>query len=67
MQMLRIYVSSDTDAFFLYSVEINEEQYARIREEEKLLVDFPSFADKLVGLLNTCIHLDEKPPATPNG
>ena len=54
VQVLRMYVSSDCDANFLYSLEVAEPGYARIRDEEQLLVGFPGFAEKVTWLLEQC-------------
>lgn len=53
-QLIRIYVSNDTDPSFLFSLDVADHQYGRIREEEQLLVDFGGFADKLAWLLAQC-------------
>ncbi len=47
-------MSNDADPSFLFSLDVADHQYGRIREEEQLLVDFGGFADKLAWLLAQC-------------
>ena len=54
MQLVRIYISNDADPSFLYSLDILEQHYGRVREEEQLLVDFTGFAEKVAWLLHQC-------------
>jgi spindle assembly abnormal protein 6 len=54
LQLVRIYISNDADLSFLYSLDILEQQYGRVREEEQLLVDFGGFAEKVAWLLTQC-------------
>lgn len=54
VQVFRIYISNEMDPSFLYSLEIAEENYRRLKETEKLLVDFNGFSEKLVCLLDQC-------------
>jgi len=61
LQLVRIYISNDVDPSFLYSLDILEQHYGRVREEEQLLVDFAGFAEKVAWLLNQCCgNCDEK-------
>lgn len=54
-QVLRIFVSSESDLFFLHVLEVGEEEYALLRHEQDIRVDFANFAGKLIGLLEECI------------
>ncbi|KAG7674353.1 hypothetical protein Ndes2526B_g05079 [Nannochloris sp. 'desiccata'] len=54
LNLVRIYISNDAESCFLYSLDILEQHYGRVREEEQLLVDFAGFAEKVAWLLNQC-------------
>lgn len=54
LQVLKLYVTKEDDASFLYSLEVAEDRYPRIKEEEQLLVDFAGFVDKVVWLFEQC-------------
>ena len=54
LQLVRIYISNDNDLSFLYSLDILEQHYGRVREDEHLLVDFSGFAEKVGWLLQQC-------------
>ena len=56
VQLIRLYVSNEADLSFLYFLDVPEDRYGRIREEEQLLVDFTGFVDKLLWLLEQCCH-----------
>lgn len=60
-----MYISNESDPSFLYSLEVTEEVYGRLKEEEQLLVDFAGFADKLIWLLQQCSSSDSN--ETPQG
>jgi len=51
---LRVHVSCDDDPFFYHAMEVREEDYARLRAEQRLVVDFDAFPRALVGLLRAC-------------
>ena len=51
---LRVHVSCDDDPFFYHAMEVREEDYARLRSEQRLVVDFDAFPRALVGLLRAC-------------
>ena len=59
-QVLRCFVSSAADPFFLHVLEVGEEEYAVLRQEQDIRVDFANFPGKLIGLLDKCIGEREK-------
>ena len=59
-QVLRVFVSSEADPFFLHTLEVSEEDYALLRQDQLLRVDFANFAGKVVGLLERCIACREE-------
>ncbi|PSC69139.1 spindle assembly abnormal 6-like protein [Micractinium conductrix] len=58
--VLRCFVSSAADPFFLHVLEVGEEEYAVLRQEQDIRVDFANFPGKLIGLLDKCIGEREK-------
>ena len=54
-QVLRIYISSEADLYFLHVLELAEEEYAVLRQDQDIRVDFANFPGKLIGLLDKCI------------
>jgi spindle assembly abnormal protein 6 len=53
---LRIHISSESDLFFLHSLEVSEEDFQSLKNEQGILVDFASFPGKVITLLNKCIN-----------
>lgn len=53
---LRMYIFSEDDVHFLNSLEVGEEDFPQLKAEQGILVDFSSFADKLVVLLHKCLN-----------
>ncbi|CAD8172934.1 unnamed protein product [Paramecium octaurelia] len=51
---LKIELTSETDLFFNYITIINKDNYKRIREEQKLTIEYPQFLQMLIKLLNSC-------------
>lgn len=53
-QILRIYISSETDLNFLHTLEVSEEDFQSLKLEQGILVDFASFPGKIISLLEKC-------------
>ncbi|KAL4433886.1 hypothetical protein ABPG75_000327 [Micractinium tetrahymenae] len=53
--VLRCFISSEADPFFLHVLEVGEEEYALLRHDQDIRVDFANFPGKLIGLLDKCI------------
>jgi spindle assembly abnormal protein 6 len=53
-RMLRVHVSSDEDPFFYHAMEVREEDYGRLRAEQRLVVNFDEFPRALVRLIRAC-------------
>lgn len=53
-QILRIHISNDEDSFFLHSLEVSEEDFQSLKNEQGILVDFASFPLKVITLLDRC-------------
>ncbi|EFN57105.1 hypothetical protein CHLNCDRAFT_143927 [Chlorella variabilis] len=54
-RVLRLFLSSESDPYFLQLLEVGEEEYALLRQDQGIRVDFPNFPGKLIGLLDKCI------------
>lgn len=55
LQILRIHISSDSDLFFLHTLEVSEEDFQSLKNDQGILVDFASFPGKIISLLEKCI------------
>ncbi|KAL4419535.1 hypothetical protein ABPG77_005766 [Micractinium sp. CCAP 211/92] len=53
--VLRCFISSEADPAFLHVLEVGEEEYALLRQDQDIRVDFANFPGKLIGLLDKCI------------
>jgi len=53
-QVIKIEFTSEADLFFNYSSMINEEYFLKIKEEQKLNVEFTGFLSLLLKLINNC-------------
>ena len=54
-KILEINLTDESDAFFLYSLRVSEEDFHVLKREQNLLVDFHQFPLKLIELLEQCI------------
>ncbi|MEW5299491.1 MAG: hypothetical protein WDW36_002505 [Sanguina aurantia] len=54
LRILRIHISSDSDHYFLHSLEVSEEEFQSLKNEQGILVDFASFPGKIISLLERC-------------
>jgi len=54
--VLCVEVTDERDPFFLHSLTIGEAEFAPLREEQSLRVDFARFPLKLIELLRLCVH-----------
>jgi spindle assembly abnormal protein 6 len=53
-QVLRIHISSESDLYFLHTLEVSEEDFQSLKNDQGILVDFASFPGKLISLLERC-------------
>ena len=49
-------ITDETNAFFLHSLVLGEQEYAVLRSSQSLLVDFQGFAPHLLKLLESCLQ-----------
>jgi spindle assembly abnormal protein 6 len=59
-KVLSVQLTEDTDLFFLYTLEMSEEEFYQLKQEQGLLVDFSSFPMKFIELLNMCIACEKE-------
>lgn len=57
---LLVRLTDDTDPYFLYNLAISEEDFQSLKVQQGLLVDFASFPQKFIDLLNQCILEQDK-------
>ncbi|XP_030646972.1 spindle assembly abnormal protein 6 homolog [Chanos chanos] len=57
---LVVRLTDDSDLFFLYNLVISEEDFQSLKIQQGLLIDFTSFPQKFIDLLNQCISEQEK-------
>lgn len=53
--IVRVELSSESDLFFHYMHIVDEKEFLRIQENQKLVVDFIDYATVLIRMLNSCI------------
>jgi spindle assembly abnormal protein 6 len=65
--LLHIEVTDDNDSFFLYTLDVSEEDFHFLKADQNLLVEFPNFAPKFIELLQHCVERSMAPasPAAP--
>lgn len=54
-RVLTLEVTDESDAFFLHTMVLGEAEYAGLRADQALLVDFASFPTHLLQLLESCV------------
>lgn len=53
---MRIQLTSEEDLFFLHVLEVSEDDFLNLKAEQGIVVDFTSFPEKIVGLLERCMQ-----------
>ena len=48
-------MTSDSDPFFLHSMEVSEDEFQSLKVEQSILVDFHQFPDQFIELLEACV------------
>ena len=54
-EQVRVELSSENDMFFHYTHNIDEMVFAKIQENQKLMVEYPDYPNILIKMLNSCI------------
>lgn len=55
-KVLQITLTDEQDPYFLYQLEISEDEFVELKNEQNLLVDFAEFPWKFIELLEECIR-----------
>jgi spindle assembly abnormal protein 6 len=58
LKVLSIKLTDENDPFFLFQMEIGEEEFPSLKSEQNLLVDFTNFPVKFIELLEECNRCD---------
>ena len=53
-KVLHIQLTDETDAFLLYTLDISEDDFHVLKNEQNILVDFATFPSKFIELLRQC-------------
>ncbi|KAM3876236.1 spindle assembly abnormal protein 6 homolog [Diretmus argenteus] len=56
---LLVRLTDDVDPYFLFNLSISEEDFQSLKVQQGLLIDFASFPQKFIDLLNLCISEQE--------
>ncbi|KAJ3159150.1 Spindle assembly abnormal protein 6 [Geranomyces michiganensis] len=56
LKVLEVQLTDDADPFFLYHLEVGEDDFHALKEEQNLLVDFQQFPVNFIELLESCQH-----------
>ncbi len=54
--LLHIELTDESDPYFLYSMDVSEEDYHMLKADQNLLVEFHNFAPKFIELLEHCVQ-----------
>ncbi|XP_029473917.1 spindle assembly abnormal protein 6 homolog isoform X3 [Rhinatrema bivittatum] len=57
---LAVQLSDDADPFFLYNLTIGEEDFQSLKNQQGLLVEFSTFPQRFIDLLEQCILENDK-------
>lgn len=53
-KLLHFEITDDTDSYFLYVLDVGEQDFHNLKREQSLLVDFTVFPAKMIELLELC-------------
>ncbi|KAM4629096.1 spindle assembly abnormal protein 6 homolog [Polymixia lowei] len=56
---LLVRLTDDVDPYFLFNLSISEEDFQSLKVQQGLLIDFASFPQKFIDLLNLCLSEQE--------
>lgn len=55
VQALRVWLSNEGDTCFLHTLDVGEDDFAGLKAQQGILVDFGGFPAKLIALLDRCV------------
>ncbi|KAJ3022077.1 Spindle assembly abnormal protein 6 [Thoreauomyces humboldtii] len=61
VKVLELRLTDEADPFFLYHLEVGEDDFHALKEEQHLLVDFQQFPLNFIELLEACRHAKHEP------
>eukprot|EP00946_MAST-07B_sp_MAST-7B-sp1_P004637 g4637.t1 len=53
-KLLHIEITDDSDLLFLYTLDVSEDEFPRLKQDQSLLVEFSSFPPSFIELLKQC-------------
>ena len=53
-RLLHIELTDAEDSFFLYTLDVSEDEFHRLKHDQSLLVEFGEFPTNVIALLNAC-------------
>lgn len=56
LQVLQVQLTNEHDAFFLYTMEVSEDEFQSLKVDQCILVDFSTFPFKFIELLEHCME-----------
>jgi spindle assembly abnormal protein 6 len=57
-KLLHIEITDDSDLLFLYTLDVSEDEFPRLKHDQSLLVEFSSFPPSFIELLQQCSTTD---------
>ena len=54
-KMVHIEVTDENDPYFLYILDVGEQDFHHLKRDQSLLVEFPVFPSKLIELIELCL------------
>ena len=66
-KLLHIEITDDNDPFFLFTLDVGEEDFHELKRDQSLLVDFAQFPDKFIELVVSCLSTNEGIIRSENG
>jgi spindle assembly abnormal protein 6 len=57
---LEVQLTDDSDLYFLYQLDIGEDDFHHLKTDQNLLVDFAQFPKKFIELLEECVQNKDK-------
>ena len=54
-EQIKIELSSENDMFFHYTHALEDESFSKVQENQKLMIDYPDYANVIIKMLNSCI------------
>ena len=56
-KLVHIEVTDENDPYFLYILDVGEQDFHHLKRDQALLVEFPVFPSKLIELIELCLGI----------